>query len=182
MASRQEILTSEEFEQLVVDAVSSLPPEIMARLDNVAITVEDWPNRAQLESSRVPPGSTLFGLYQGRDRSAVILRIHQQRADAIQHAGAVISVRRESKILAPGRRRLGSKTTVFQRNGGIANLLKPSRVRCGRSIAGESPGQQQADRDESCDLKSHQQPDSSHRGSLPEGAGRRWIEFQVGFV
>ncbi|MFN2165402.1 MAG: metallopeptidase family protein [Anaerolineae bacterium] len=65
MASRQEILTSEEFEQLVVDAVSSLPPEIMARLDNVAITVEDWPNRAQLESSRVPPGSTLFGLYQG---------------------------------------------------------------------------------------------------------------------
>ena len=55
----------ETFEQLVADALATLPPEILNRMDNVAITVQDWPSRVQLDSSRVPPGSTLFGLYQG---------------------------------------------------------------------------------------------------------------------
>lgn len=55
----------EEFEQLVVDAVASLPDQILQRMENVAITIEDWPTRQQLRSARVPPGSTLFGLYQG---------------------------------------------------------------------------------------------------------------------
>ena len=59
------MVNREEFEQLVADALAALPPEILNRMDNVAITVQEWPSRAQLESSRVPPGSTLFGLYQG---------------------------------------------------------------------------------------------------------------------
>ncbi len=59
------MVSREEFEQLVVDALASLPPEILNRMDNVAVTMQDWPSRAQLDSSRVPPGSTLFGLYQG---------------------------------------------------------------------------------------------------------------------
>lgn len=59
------MLSQEEFEQLVVDSLSTLPPEILSKMDNVAITVQDWPTRAQLSTAGVPPGSTLFGLYQG---------------------------------------------------------------------------------------------------------------------
>jgi predicted Zn-dependent protease with MMP-like domain len=59
------MVSRDEFEQLVADALATLPPEIVNRMDNVAITVQEWPSRSQLESSRVPPGSTLFGLYQG---------------------------------------------------------------------------------------------------------------------
>lgn len=59
------MLSPEEFEQLIVDAVSSLPAEILERMENVAITVQEWPSRTQLRSARVPPGSTLFGLYEG---------------------------------------------------------------------------------------------------------------------
>ncbi len=59
------MVSREEFEQLVADALATLPPEILNRMDNVAITVQEWPSRNQLDSSRVPPGSTLFGLYQG---------------------------------------------------------------------------------------------------------------------
>lgn len=59
------MVSREEFEQLVVDAVATLPPAILNRMENVAITIQDWPTRAQLQASNVPPGSTLFGLYQG---------------------------------------------------------------------------------------------------------------------
>lgn len=59
------MIDPEEFDQLVVDAVGSLPDAILKRMENVAITVEEWPSRLQLRSARVPPGSTLFGLYQG---------------------------------------------------------------------------------------------------------------------
>jgi predicted Zn-dependent protease with MMP-like domain len=59
------MLSPEEFEQLVVDAVASLPTEILERMENVAITIQEWPSRTQLRSARVPPGSTLFGLYEG---------------------------------------------------------------------------------------------------------------------
>lgn len=59
------MVSRDEFEQLVADALATLPPQIIDRMDNVAITVQEWPSRSQLDSSRVPPGSTLFGLYQG---------------------------------------------------------------------------------------------------------------------
>lgn len=59
------MVSREEFEQLVVDAVATLPPAILDKMENVAITVQEWPTRAQLRSSGVPAGSTLFGLYQG---------------------------------------------------------------------------------------------------------------------
>jgi predicted Zn-dependent protease with MMP-like domain len=59
------MINRDEFEQLVADALATLPMEILSKMDNVAITVQDWPSRTQLASSRVEPGSTLFGLYQG---------------------------------------------------------------------------------------------------------------------
>lgn len=59
------MLNHEDFEALVVEALQTLPAEIMARLENVALTVEDWPSPTQLAEASVPRGSTLFGLYQG---------------------------------------------------------------------------------------------------------------------
>lgn len=47
-------VTRERFEQLVADALDSLPPELGAEMENVAILVED---RAS--------GRSLFGLYEG---------------------------------------------------------------------------------------------------------------------
>lgn len=61
------MLSREEFDQLVIRSLETLPQEILQIIDenNVAITVQDWPSRAQLRSARVPAGSTLFGLYEG---------------------------------------------------------------------------------------------------------------------
>ena len=55
----------ETFEELVTKAVESLPEEFAERLDNVAITVQDYPTRQQLSRSNVERGMTLLGLYQG---------------------------------------------------------------------------------------------------------------------
>lgn len=51
------------FEDLVADALDSLPAEIAARLNNVEVVVEAEPPVDQLR--RLGPGHTLFGLYQG---------------------------------------------------------------------------------------------------------------------
>lgn len=58
-------MTFEEFEQLVADALATLPPEILRQMENVAIVIQDWPTRRQLDAGRVPSGSTLLGLYEG---------------------------------------------------------------------------------------------------------------------
>lgn len=54
-----------EFETLVAEAVNSLPSEFMERLDNVDVVVETRPTRAQLTRADLPPGASLFGLYEG---------------------------------------------------------------------------------------------------------------------
>ena len=59
------MLNPEEFEALVVEAVAGMPDQILGYLRNVAITVEVWPTPAHLARSRVGPGYTLFGLYEG---------------------------------------------------------------------------------------------------------------------
>jgi predicted Zn-dependent protease with MMP-like domain len=48
-------MNDELFESWVQEAVDSLPPEIDAMMDNVAIVIEDEP----------PPGANLLGLYSG---------------------------------------------------------------------------------------------------------------------
>jgi predicted Zn-dependent protease with MMP-like domain len=48
-------VTREQFEQLVAEAIDTLPPDLAKLTDNVAIFVEDDP----------PPGQHLLGLYQG---------------------------------------------------------------------------------------------------------------------
>lgn len=59
----------EEFEQLVSDAIDELPKEFLDKLDNVAITVEDWPTFEQLRKLKIGPRGLLFGLYQGTPKT-----------------------------------------------------------------------------------------------------------------
>ncbi len=51
------------FEELVADALDTLPPEISARMDNVEVVIEDEPPPDEL--ARLEPGSTLLGHYHG---------------------------------------------------------------------------------------------------------------------
>jgi predicted Zn-dependent protease with MMP-like domain len=47
-------MTRERFEELVADALDSVPPELLAHMDNVVVLVEDD-----------PPEPGLLGLYEG---------------------------------------------------------------------------------------------------------------------
>ena len=49
------------FEDLVADALDSLPPSLGELMDNVAVVVEDWPTAEQLGGR----AGTLLGLYEG---------------------------------------------------------------------------------------------------------------------
>jgi predicted Zn-dependent protease with MMP-like domain len=53
----------QEFEQLVADALDAIPENLGRRMQNVAVTVADWPTSEQLVGRR----GTLLGLYQGVD-------------------------------------------------------------------------------------------------------------------
>lgn len=55
-------MDKEKFQQLVEEAVNSLPEEFRSRLENVDVVVEDWPDRQQHGLAR---GHTLLGLYEG---------------------------------------------------------------------------------------------------------------------
>ena len=53
------------FQELVAQAVDSLPAEFRARMENVVVVVEDWPTKAQMASTGLKRGYTLLGLYEG---------------------------------------------------------------------------------------------------------------------
>jgi predicted Zn-dependent protease with MMP-like domain len=57
-------LSSAEFEDLVVAALDSLPEPLLELLDNVDVTIEQWPSQAQRGLASVG-GGTLLGLYEG---------------------------------------------------------------------------------------------------------------------
>ena len=54
-----------EFESLIDRALDSLPPEIEAGLDNVAIIIQDWPSPQQMEENDIDDPRGLLGLYEG---------------------------------------------------------------------------------------------------------------------
>jgi predicted Zn-dependent protease with MMP-like domain len=58
-------MTRQEFERLVAQAVRSLPPPFLERLENVDVVVESEPTSEDLEYADVEEGETLLGLYQG---------------------------------------------------------------------------------------------------------------------
>jgi predicted Zn-dependent protease with MMP-like domain len=55
----------ERFEELVARAVETLPEELLERLENIDIVVEDWPTREQIGSVGLEGEETLLGLYEG---------------------------------------------------------------------------------------------------------------------
>ena len=54
-----------QFEDLVRRAVEEIPDEFLAIMHNVDIQVRRQPTRRQLRETRVSPGDTLLGLYEG---------------------------------------------------------------------------------------------------------------------
>lgn len=60
---RAEATDQLDFDQLVSEALDSLPAEIAAKLENVDVVVEDEPPAAM--QAQLPPGTSLFGLYHG---------------------------------------------------------------------------------------------------------------------
>ncbi len=55
----------DQFDELVVNAIEDLPELFLDCLENVAIVVEEWPDRAALQSVGLSQRSHLLGLYHG---------------------------------------------------------------------------------------------------------------------
>ena len=53
------------FEQLVAEALLSLPHEFQERLENIEVVVDDLPTIEKLAEVGLKPGDILFGLYEG---------------------------------------------------------------------------------------------------------------------
>jgi predicted Zn-dependent protease with MMP-like domain len=93
-----------EFDLLVEDAFASIPGRFRKRLKNVAIVVEAEPSPGQLAHSRVPRGSTLLGLYEGRplttrsvfdsfsmpDRITIFQGPHERLATGPEHLAKLV--------------------------------------------------------------------------------------------
>ena len=58
-------MDSDDFEELVGQALDSLPPQIEAGLDNLAIIIQDWPTRRQMDENGIRDRYGLLGLYEG---------------------------------------------------------------------------------------------------------------------
>jgi predicted Zn-dependent protease with MMP-like domain len=58
-------MTRQRFEQLVSDAIRTLPRRFRDQMKNIAIIVEDEPSGELLAEMEIGPPDTLFGLYQG---------------------------------------------------------------------------------------------------------------------
>jgi predicted Zn-dependent protease with MMP-like domain len=61
-----ESISRERFEQLVEEALDSIPQALWNAIDNVGVVVEEWPSPAQMASVGLEHGnSILLGLYEG---------------------------------------------------------------------------------------------------------------------
>ena len=54
-----------QFEQLVAEALASVPRRFRGAMKNIAIVVEDEPSSELLDEMGIEPPDTLLGLYQG---------------------------------------------------------------------------------------------------------------------
>ena len=93
-----------DFDRLVEQACAAIPPRFRRRLRNVAFMVEPEPSPAQLASGRVPRGSTLLGLYEGRplptrsvfdafvmpDRITIFQGPHERLASSPDHLARLV--------------------------------------------------------------------------------------------
>jgi predicted Zn-dependent protease with MMP-like domain len=58
-------MTRARFEQLVAEAIRTIPSRFRDELRNIAVIVEDEPSDELLDEMDIEPPDTLFGLYQG---------------------------------------------------------------------------------------------------------------------
>ena len=58
-------MKADDFERLVAEAMDALPDFIQAKLDNVEVVLEEWPDVATLRSVGVRHPSQLLGFYHG---------------------------------------------------------------------------------------------------------------------
>ncbi len=58
-------VSRDSFEELVRDAVSSLPARFLSKMGNVSVIVADRPTPSQKTEHGLGPRETLFGLYEG---------------------------------------------------------------------------------------------------------------------
>lgn len=58
-------LSFDAFQQLVADALESLPQEVHDILDNVDVQTQLWPSADQLDETGTRDGYGLLGLYEG---------------------------------------------------------------------------------------------------------------------
>jgi predicted Zn-dependent protease with MMP-like domain len=97
-------VTPEEFQRLVSRAYDMIPGEFRDRMQNIAMVVEPEPDAGQLARARVPRGSTLFGLYEGRpltvrsvfdsfgmpDRITIFQGPHERAARSPEHLAKLV--------------------------------------------------------------------------------------------
>jgi predicted Zn-dependent protease with MMP-like domain len=93
-----------EFDRLVEAAYARIPLRFRRRLKNVALVVEPEPSPHQLACGRVPRGSTLLGLYEGRpltersvfdsftmpDRITIFQGPHERLATSPKHCAKLV--------------------------------------------------------------------------------------------
>jgi predicted Zn-dependent protease with MMP-like domain len=58
-------MTREEFERLVVEAITLIPKRFRREMKNLALVVEDEPSTELLDEMEIDPPDSLYGLYQG---------------------------------------------------------------------------------------------------------------------
>jgi predicted Zn-dependent protease with MMP-like domain len=63
------MMSREEFEDEVMEALDLVPEEFRGYLAEVAIVVDDWPSAEQRQRLRLRRNETLFGLYEGVPRT-----------------------------------------------------------------------------------------------------------------
>lgn len=60
-------MTRGEFESVVTRALATLPRRFRAKMENIAVVVEDWADAETLAEMGIEPPDTLYGLYRGVD-------------------------------------------------------------------------------------------------------------------
>lgn len=58
-------MDEKRFRELVQEALDSLPKEFAEKLNNVSVTVDDFPTPYQMLKANLGPNMLLFGLYEG---------------------------------------------------------------------------------------------------------------------
>ncbi len=59
------VVDQKTFEQIVADAIDSIPPKYATHIKNLAFVVEDDPSVHQRNKLKLGPHQSLFGLYEG---------------------------------------------------------------------------------------------------------------------